>query len=74
MDKNTSDKLTLILVIGLLIFNVFLVIHMNNISDLMSDLASRMYDIAYTAGVHTEKIGTLEELVPLQPVRNVRGE
>lgn len=58
MNKNAMDKLTLLLVVGIFLIAVFVGL----------TVVEHIHNMSYEMGIMAEKIGTLEELVPLRPI------
>lgn len=74
MDKNQTDKLIFMLVVAIFLIAAYVgiavVSHIHNMSykmGVMSEKIEKMEE--YDISIMAEKIGTLEELVPLMPVR-----
>ena len=57
MNKNTMDKLMALLMVAVFLIAVFVGVF----------VLSHIHTMSYEMGIMAEKIGTLEELVPLNP-------
>jgi len=59
MDKNSMDKFSFIMTVGVFLISIFVAVI----------VVKQIHEISYSMGVMAEKIGTLEEMVPVTKVQ-----